>query len=139
MIDDATDAAANPPLARAGANKRPTLAMPKVAALPRSDETPNTLEIIRGAIMSERRVVATYNKGTVQLAPYVLYEKREGLFVDGLVLGRNGVAPAEAKIGSFKLVGLTAATVTGAASPAHPTFDRHDPKYAGTTLLVIGR
>ncbi len=137
MINDATNAPADFPSFRDGVRKRPTLTLSRNADPARSGATLAALEIIRRAIIGRHGIAAVYNKGTVQLAPYILFERREGLFVDGLVLGRNEVAPAEAKIGSFKLAGLTAVDIAGQSSPAHPVFDRNALKYDGTTLLVI--
>ena len=49
---------------------------------------------------------ATYNRGKVKLAPYVLYEKDDDLFVDAVTLERDGRPPREAKLGAFRLSGL---------------------------------
>jgi hypothetical protein len=64
------------------------------------------LAIVARAIANAHLFRATYNRGTVTLAPYLLYERDEALFVDALTVERDGRPPREVKLGTFRLSGL---------------------------------
>lgn len=89
------------------------------------------------AIVRSRCLDATYNRTAVTLAPHILYTRHDELYVDGVVLERDGVPPREHKIGTFKLIGLGALAVTDRPFVRSALFVPGDPKYAGTTLMAV--
>ena len=58
------------------------------------------------AIVRKRCLRATYNRTDIMLAPHIIYTRHDDLFVDGVVLERDGKPPKELKLGTFKLAGL---------------------------------
>jgi hypothetical protein len=106
------------------------------------DDLPNVAPDDPAAILSQGIqvkvcVAATYNKATFLLAPHILYTKHDELFVDAMVVERDGKPPKEPKMGTFKLTGLTAVTPTGKRFVPQAEFDALDPKYAETTIRAI--
>lgn len=63
-------------------------------------------QLVRRAIAGRSCLIATYNQGQVKLAPCVLYQRDEALFLDAVTLERDGRAPRELKLGAFRLSGL---------------------------------
>jgi hypothetical protein len=63
-------------------------------------------------------VRATYNRGSVKLAPHILYKRDDALFLDAVTLERDGRTPRELKLGAFRLSGLTNLSAT---------FEKFDP------------
>ncbi len=80
---------------------------------------------------------AQYNRAEVVLAPHVLYQRNDSLFIDAVTQSRDGKPPREEKIGSFNLAGLSDLAVTETPFDASPLFDRMDPKYRDATLFMI--
>lgn len=95
-------------------------------------------EILAHAIEHELCVRALYNRGRIILVPQILYERHGDAHVDGVVLDREGVKPAEEKLGTFKLAGLRDLVVTMEPVRPMPGFDRDDARYAEKILGVIG-
>ena len=91
------------------------------------------------AIVRLLTVTATYNKGTVTIAPHILYTRHGELYVDAVTIEREGRAPAEAKIGAFKLTGLTEVAIADAPFRPQPIFDPREQKYEGTTIFAVER
>ena len=90
-----------------------------VLKLPTANQPDADLGLLRRAIASRTCVVATYNRGRVKLAPYVLYERDDAVFVDAVTIERDGKEPREPKLGAFRLSGL---------NDMHGTFERFDPQ-----------
>lgn len=80
---------------------------------------------------------AQYNRAEVVLAPHVLYQRNDSLFIDAVTQTRDGKPPREEKIGSFNLAGLSDVSVMQAPFETSPLFDRMDPKYRDATLFMI--
>ena len=89
------------------------------------------------AIMLRMCVSATYNRTAIKMAPHIVYTKHDELFVDGVVVERDGNPPRELKLGTFKLAGLTELAPTIRPFTPMPLFDPEDAKYAGTTLAKV--
>lgn len=95
------------------------------------------LALLREAISTRTYILATYNKGRVKLAPYVLYERDDALFLDAVTVDRDGRVPRELKLGAFRLSGL--ADVEPASehfSPEFP-FSQEEPRYKQGILARI--
>ena len=82
-------------------------------------------------------IVATYNRGTVTLAPHILYTRHDELHVDGVMLERDGNPPREAKLGTYRLSGLGDIALTTRPFQPFEAFQASDPKYAGVTLMAV--
>ena len=94
--------------------------------------------LIFEAIVKQLCVAATYNRGTVTLAPHVVYMKHDDLFIDATTIERDGKPPKEEKIGTFKLSGLVTPRVTPRRFAISALFDATDAKYAGALMKVEG-
>lgn len=89
------------------------------------------------AIVRKRCLRATYNRTDIVLAPHIIYSRHDELFVDGLVLERDGKPPRELKLGTFKLAGLNAVTLTERQFKTNPLFAAGDPKYGDAALMAV--
>lgn len=89
------------------------------------------------AIVRQKTVTATYNKGTVTIAPHILYTRHGEIYVDATTLQRDGKPPREEKIGTFKLDGLGDLTLTDADFRPSSLFEPEAEKYAGVTLMAV--
>ena len=98
---------------------------------------PDTMPLVFEAIVKQQAIAASYNRGAVTLAPHIVYTKHGEIYLDALTLERDGQPPREAKIGAFKLTGLTGLRVTPRRFTASALFDAKDGKYDGVTLLAI--
>lgn len=59
------------------------------------------------------------------------------IFIDAVTVERNGKAPREVKLGTFKLAGLTELEFAGRPFQPEPAFNPKDPKYVGATLFAV--
>lgn len=91
------------------------------------------------AVVRRLCVTATYNRDAILLAPHIVYTRHDEVYVDGVVIERAGKPPREEKIGSYKLAGLGALMLTGRGFTPSTLFDPHEPRYAGTTLMLVDR
>lgn len=103
------------------------------AAAPPIASTPTVFE----AIVRMQCIAASYNRTEVTLAPHVLYTKHGELYLDGVVLLRDGRPPKDGKVGSFKLIGLGGVRLTPRRFAIHPLFDRTLQRYDGETLMMV--
>jgi hypothetical protein len=95
--------------------------------------------IITEAITRQRRIIAVYNKGCVLLAPHILYKRHDELYVDAVTIERDGAAPRETKLGTFKLDGLIDPRLDSYRFKPFFGFHAADAKYVGTTIAAVGR
>ena len=65
---------------------------------------PTGAPIVFEAIVKQHALAATYNRGSVTLAPHIVYTRHGELYVDAATLERDGKPPRESKIGAFKLL-----------------------------------
>ena len=103
----------------------------------RPDLGPGAPRIIGEAIARKTCIAATYNKTAVRLAPHIIYTKHDDMFIDAVVVEREGKPPKELKLGTFKLAGLSGIMLTGPSFVPQPVFDARNPKYVGSTLYVV--
>ena len=96
-----------------------------------------TSKLLLEALALRKCVVATYNRMAVQLAPHILYTRHGELYVDAVTLERDGRAPAEMKLGTFKLAGLREAQVVDRPFTPQGLFDPSDDRYDGTTVFAV--
>lgn len=87
--------------------------------------------------MRRRCVVATYNRGSVVLAPHILYTRHDVLHLDALTLLRDGRPPREQKIATYRFIGLTDISMTGDPFSPSLLFEPGAERYAGVTLLQV--
>ncbi len=89
------------------------------------------------AIVRKRCLRATYNRTDITLAPHIIYTRHDDLFVDGVVVERDGKPPKELKLGAFKLAGLAPLRLTARRFTRSDLFHSHDPRYADVTLMAV--
>ena len=70
-------------------------------------------QILEFAIDRSLMVSSAYNRGRSILAPHSLFEKHDELYLRAVTVERDGRAPREAKLGTFKLIGLGDLALTG--------------------------
>lgn len=75
-------------------------------------------QILEFAIERSLMVSTAYNRGRSILAPHSLFTRHDELYLRAVTVERDGRAPREAKLGTFKLIGLSDLALTGR------TFDR---------------
>lgn len=97
------------------------------------EATPILLE----AIARQKCVAALYNRTRMRLAPHILYTRHDDLFVDAVVIERDGKPPREVKVGTFKLTGLSEVALTEQGFERYRAFAPGEPKYEGVTLFAI--
>lgn len=102
-----------------------------------TDMTAPSPATIFEAIVKQVAVAATYNRGAVTLAPYSIYMRAEEVYVDAVTLERDGTPPKEAKLGTFKLAGLTGLRVTPRRFTPDPQHRPGDKRYAHTVLMAV--
>ena len=98
---------------------------------------PMDSKILLEAIALRKCVAARYNRMAVRLAPHILYTRHDELFVDAVTVERDGQAPREIKLGSFKLAGLTELELAAQSFQPVRIFNPSAPKYADTTLFAV--
>lgn len=98
---------------------------------------PDSMPLVFEAIVKQQAIAATYNRGTVTLAPHIVYTKHGEIYLDAVTLERDGQPPREAKIGAFKLTGLTGLRVTPRRFTRSELFVANESRYEGVTLLAI--
>ncbi|NKJ44686.1 MULTISPECIES: WYL domain-containing protein [unclassified Novosphingobium] len=89
------------------------------------------------AIANKLCVRAVYNRGDVTLAPHALFERHGAPHVDAVVRERDGVAPVEEKLGTFRLSGLRDVVLTSEPASVFAGFDPADERYSEKLLAAI--
>lgn len=97
----------------------------------------NPTPIVLEGIVRQLCLTATYNRTRMVLAPHILYQRGEALYVDAQVVSRDFVIPREEKIGTFKIDGLKGLTLTERSFTISKLFEPEAEKYAGTTLMAV--
>ncbi|MCD2325335.1 hypothetical protein LQ953_15035 [Sphingomonas sp. IC-56] len=100
---------------------------------PPAAATPLVLE----AIVRLRCLSAEYNRTRMILAPHILYTRDDKLYVDGVVIVREGMIPREEKMGTFKLDGLKELNLLERDFAISALFDAALDKYQGVTLMAV--
>lgn len=93
--------------------------------------------IVIEAIARQVCVTATYNRTRIVLAPHILYTRNDALFVDAVTLERDGQAPRELRLGSFKLDGLGEVALNERRFDISGLFEPETERYAGTALFAV--
>ena len=108
---------------------RKTLSL-RIGTKPPEDREAEAAALIRQAIDEGSCLRWTYNRVLMRAEPRILYRRNGGLYVDAVVIEKNGAPPAELKIGSFKLTGLGNPVPTGEPIASGLAVDLADPRYA---------
>ena len=116
---------------------RPKLSLRLGSKSPEQKEADATA-LLTQAIEQHLGVRWTYNRTLMRAAPQLLYRKNDSLYCDAVVIERGGAAPAETKLGSFNLAGLSGLALTEQVYPAWPDIDRNDARYQGGILAPVG-
>ncbi|GMM60201.1 hypothetical protein NUTIK01_09780 [Novosphingobium sp. IK01] len=96
-----------------------------------------SVHILSFAIANKLCVRAVYNRGAVTLAPHVLFERHGAPHVDAVVYERDGVAPAEEKLGTYRLSGLRDIVLTSEPLHVFADFDPAQERYSEKTLAIL--
>ncbi len=107
---------------------------------PRNDDgsaESDALALLSQAIQNQLCVRATYNRGGIIFAPHVLYTRHDAPFVDAVVIERNGGAPVEAKLASFRVAGLKSMAMTIEGFVPFAGLDLSDVRYAERILAQL--
>ncbi len=78
--------------------------------------------VITYAIAKKVCIAAIYNKVAVTLAPHSLFTRHDELYLRGVTVEHDGRKPREAKLGTFKLAGLTEVKATRKLFSARSLF-----------------
>jgi hypothetical protein len=54
---------------------------------------PDTMPLVFEAIVKQQAIAASYNRGSVTLAPHIVYTKHGEIYLDALTLERDGQPP----------------------------------------------
>ena len=95
-------------------------------------------DLIARAIAHELCVRARYNRLKIMFAPHVLFARHGDLFVDAVVVEREGLPPKDVKLGTFKIAGLSSVGLTDQPLAPRLPVDVDDPKYAESIRVRIG-
>lgn len=104
----------------------------------RASAPPAGVPVVFEAIVKQQALAATYNHGSITIAPHIVYTKHGELYLDAVTLERDGKPPREVKIGAFKIAGLGGLRVTPRRFEPSALFAAHEARYAGVTLLAVG-
>lgn len=94
-------------------------------------------QLVVVAISKKLCLTATYNKTVIRLAPHILYTRHDDLFVDAVVLERDGAKPKLIKLGAFRLSGLGGLALTPVPFDRSETFDPANPNYVEKIVAII--
>ena len=70
-------------------------------------------QILEFAIDRSLMVTSAYNRGRSVLAPHSLFSRHDEIYLRAVTVERDGRPPREAKLGTFKLIGLSDLALTG--------------------------
>ncbi len=94
-------------------------------------------KLILEAIALKTCLTAVYNRTRFKLAPHILYQRHDELYIDAVALVREGQPPAELKLGTFKVSGLSELASDATPFAIQSVFDPNDEKYEGKTLFAV--
>ena len=95
------------------------------------------LDILRMAITHKLCVTTSYNKRRVLLAPHIVFTRHDEPYLRAVTVELDDKRPREAKLGTFKLVGLGPISLTGRSFEPFAEYRASAPEYAGTTLVGL--
>ena len=108
--------------------RRKTLSL-RLSARTSDEAALDAQALIEQAIAHHLCVRWSYNRTLMRAAPQILYRKKSGVYVDAIVTERGGAAPAETKLGSFKVTGLTNLVITTEVFTPDAGIDIGDARY----------
>jgi hypothetical protein len=94
-------------------------------------------QLLLEAIALKKCVTAVYNNVAMKLAPHILYSKHSALFVDAVILEKNGELRREKKLGAFHLSGLNDLQLIDQPFAIDALFEPAAEKYQDATLFVV--
>lgn len=104
----------------------------------RKPDPQEAADLIREAIEHQVTASAIYNRTRIVFAPHALYTRHGDHHVDAVVVERDGQAPREQKVGTYRLSGLKALKLTAMTFEASEAFDRDASQYSGEGSIVVG-
>ena len=97
------------------------------------ESTPLVLQ----AIARKSCITGIYNGARFKLAPYILYTRNGGLYIDAVALVRDQTIPRDVKLGTFKLEGIKDLAIDDQMFEPQLIYDASAEKYAGTKLFAV--
>lgn len=95
------------------------------------------MDILCQAITQKLCVAATYNGKALTLAPHIVFTKHDDPFLGAVTVEQDGKKPKMAKLGAFKLAGLTDIVATTREFVPQRSFRADDPQYSGNTVCIL--
>ena len=89
------------------------------------------------AISRKLKVEAQYNGATIQLAAHLMFERHGDLFVSALNLGKVWRSDEKARLGQFKLAGLSEAKLLSEEFEPLPDFKPVVPRESDVMVLAV--
>lgn len=89
------------------------------------------------AIARKKTILASYNGGRLKLAPHLLFERHNDLFVSALNLSKVWRADEEPRLGQFKLAGLVSPELLDETFAPLPGFKPMPPRPDDALLLAV--
>ncbi|HOB15121.1 MAG TPA: hypothetical protein PK680_10055 [Novosphingobium sp.] len=89
------------------------------------------------AISRKRLVEAQYNGAVIRLAPHLMFERHDDLFVSALNLGKTWRSDEEPRLGQFKLAGLSNARLLEESFEPLESFDGSVPREDDIAVLAV--
>jgi hypothetical protein len=102
-----------------------------------SSQISRALDVVRHAIEQQLGLRAAYNKGQLILAPHILYERGGALFLDAVVLERDGARPEGETLATFKLNALRDPVTIMEPVTIARTFDVRDARYSEQVIASL--
>lgn len=89
------------------------------------------------AIALKKCVKATYNGQRMLLAPHVLYNRNDAIYLDAVTLLRDDREPREWKVGAFHLDGLKEPELTDRDFERHQLYEPDAMRYEEGKLFEV--
>lgn len=103
-----------------------------------SDSAPTPpVAILCAAIARHICVATTYNKRSVILAPHLVFTRHGEPYLRAVTVEQDGRKPREEKLGTFKLAGLGAVSITNRSFVRFPSYPADEQDHAENLLCAL--
>lgn len=99
--------------------------------------TARVVEVVRHSIEHRLGLRAAYSRRSVILAPHILYERGGALFLDAVVLERDGARPGGDALATFKLSTLRDPVTIMEPIAVARDFDPGDARYLEQVIASV--
>lgn len=102
-----------------------------------SSRVARAVEVVQYTIEQQLGLRAAYKRGSIILAPHILYERGGALFLDAVVLERDGARPDGDALATFKLSTLRDPVTMMEPIAVARNFDAGDARYSGQVIASV--